>query len=75
MDRRNLGKVLVIIGIIAGIAGLAFTAQSKSIVGPESSFMYNNPQWTINGYLIFGLGLAIILSGVVIWIFKKSRYQ
>lgn len=75
MDRRNLGKILVIIGIIAGIAGLAFTAQSKSIVGPESSFMYNNPQWTINGYLILGLGLAIIFSGVVIWIFKKSRYQ
>jgi hypothetical protein len=71
MDRRNLGKILVIVGIIAGIAGLAFTAQSKSIVGPESSFMYNNPQWTINGYVIFGVGLAIIFSGVVIWIFRN----
>jgi hypothetical protein len=75
MDRRNLGKMLVIIGILASIAGLAFTAQSKSIVGPESSFMYNNRQWTINGYLIFGLGLAIIFSGVVIWISKKLSYQ
>jgi hypothetical protein len=71
MDKRNLGKILVIVGIIAGIAGLAFTAQSKSIVGPESSFMYNNPQWTINGYVIFGVGLAIIFSGVVIWIFRN----
>ena len=71
MDRRNLGKILVIVGIIAGIEGLAFTAQSKSIVGPESSFMYNNPQWTINGYVIFGVGLAIIFSGVVIWIFRN----
>jgi hypothetical protein len=71
MDRRNLGKILVIVGIIAGIVGLAFTAQSKSIVGPESSFMYNNPQWTINGYVIFGVGLAIIFSGVVIWIFRN----
>ena len=75
MDRRNIGKMLVIIGILASIAGLAFTAQSKSIVGPESSFMYNNPQWTINGYLIFGLGLAIIFSGVVIWISRKLSYQ
>lgn len=75
MDRRNLGKILVIVGIIAGIAGLAFTAQSKSIVGPESSFMYNNPQWTINGYVIFGVGLAIIFSGVVIWIFRNLGYQ
>ena len=71
MDKRNLGKILVIVGIIAGIVGLAFTAQSKSIVGPESSFMYNNPQWTINGYVIFGVGLAIIFSGVVIWIFRN----
>ena len=71
MDRRNLGKILVIVGIIAGIAGLAFTAQSKSIVGPESSFMYNNPQWTINGYVILGVSLAIIFSGVVIWIFRN----
>lgn len=75
MDRRNFGKILVIVGIIAGIAGLAFTAQSKSIVGPESSFMYNNPQWTINGYVIFGVGLAIIFSGVVIWIFRNLGYQ
>ena len=75
MDRRILGKMLVIIGTLAGIAGLAFTAQSKSIVGPESSFMYNSPQWTINGYLIFGLGLAIILSGVIIWISRKLSYQ
>jgi Zn-dependent protease with chaperone function len=75
MDRRNLGKILVIIGIIAGIAGLAFTAQSKSIVGPESSFMYNNPQWSINGYIIFGVGLAIIFSGVVIWISRKLSYR
>jgi Zn-dependent protease with chaperone function len=75
MDRRNLGKMLIIIGIIAGIAGLAFTAQSKSIVGPESSFMYNSPQWTTNGYLIFGLGVAIIFSGIVIWISRKLSYQ
>lgn len=75
MDRRNLGKILVIIGILVGTAGLAFMAQSKSIVGPESSLMYNNPQWTINGYVIFGIGLAIIFSGVVIWISRKFSRQ
>lgn len=75
MDRRNLGKLLVIIGILVGTAGLAFMAQSNSIVGPESSFMYNNSQWTINGYVIFGIGLAIIFSGVVIWISRKLSRQ
>ena len=71
MDRRDLGKILTIIGILVGTAGLVFTAQSKSIVGPESSFMYKNPQWTINGYVILGVSLAIIFSGVVIWISKR----
>ncbi|MGA9167049.1 MAG: hypothetical protein WB053_06665 [Nitrososphaeraceae archaeon] len=71
MDRKNLGKILIIIGILAGTAGLVFTAQSKSIVGPESSFMYENPQWTINGYVVFGVSLAIIFSGVVILISKR----
>ena len=71
MDRKNLGKILIIIGILAGTAGLVFTAQSKSLVGPQSSFMYSNPEWTINGFLILGVGLLILFSGIVIWSYKK----
>jgi len=43
-------KIIVeIIGIALILAGLLFTAQSKSLLGPQSSFMYNNPSWTLNG--------------------------
>jgi hypothetical protein len=48
-----------------------FTAQSKSLVGPQSSFMYSNPEWTINGFMILGVGLAVLFSGIVIWIYTK----
>lgn len=63
---KNTGKYLIIIGIIMIIAGLIFTLQSNSIVGPSSSFMYQNPEWTINGYIIIAIGTIIIIFGIVI---------
>jgi hypothetical protein len=63
--------MLIVIGTLSTIAGLMFTAQSKSLVGPQSSFMYSNPEWTINGFMILGVGLAVLFSGIVIWIYTK----
>jgi hypothetical protein len=63
--------MLIVIGTLSTIAGLMFTAQSKSLVGPQSSFMYSNPEWTINGFKILGVGLAVLFSGIVIWIYTK----
>ena len=40
---------------------------AKSIVGPSSSFMYQNPEWTINGYVIIAIGTIISVFGIVIW--------
>jgi hypothetical protein len=67
-----IGKILFVVGALSTIAGLIFTAQSKSLVGPQSSFMYNNPEWTANGFVILGVGLAILFSGTVIWIYRNS---
>ena len=69
--KRHLSKILIVIGIFFIMAGLVFTAQSKSLVGPQSSFMYSNPEWTINGFLILGVGLVILFFGIVIWSYKK----
>jgi len=64
------GKTLLIIGIIVVIFGFIFHLQGQSIVGPESSFMYSNPDWITYGIgmIIFG----IIISSVGIIIFKKN---
>jgi len=46
-------KILIeIIGMALVLAGLIFTAQSKELLGPPNSFMYSNPSWTINGFMI-----------------------
>ena len=59
-------KTLAIIGIIIGIFGVIFHLQGQSIVGPESSFMYANPEWVSYGLQIMILGIIIFSAGFVI---------
>lgn len=67
----NFSRPLIIIGSIIIAFGILFTAQSQSLVGPESSFMYRNPEWTINGSIIAGIGVAIIVIGIVIGVKRR----
>jgi len=64
---KKTGKYIIIIGLILIIAGIVFTMQSKSIVGPSSSFMYQNPEWTVNGYVIIVIGTIMSVFGIVVW--------
>lgn len=58
------GKIVIITGIIILIMGMIFHLQGQSIVGPESSFMYSNPQWVTYGIEIAILGGVILAVGV-----------
>ena len=60
------GKTIVIIGIIIGIFGLIFHLQGQSIVGPETSFMYANPEWVSYGLQIMIVGIVVLSIGYVI---------
>jgi hypothetical protein len=55
-------KALIIIGLVIIILGVIFLLQSKSSLGPSTSFMYSNPEWTVNGYIIIAVG--VIVTGV-----------
>jgi hypothetical protein len=55
-------KALIIIGLVIIILGVIFLLQSKSSFGPSTSFMYSNPEWTVNGYIIIAVG--VIVTGV-----------
>ena len=66
----KIGKIVVIFGFIVGIFGLIFHLQGQSIVGPESSFMYSNPDWITYGIQIIILGA--ITSGLGIMILKRN---
>ena len=63
--------LIIGIGIITFIFGLIFDLQGQSIVGPESSFMYANPDWITYGIEIMILGIIVIGIGITLQILKK----
>jgi len=73
MSYTRYGKYPLIVGIILVAAGILFTMQSNSVVGPSTSFMYDNPEWTSNGFIIIVIGVFLILIGFTAIQLKKHR--
>ena len=67
MKFRYIGKAVTLIGLVMVVLGVIFILQSKSVVGPTSSFMYSNSEWTINGYIFVTTGIIISVLGVLLW--------
>ena len=59
----KLSLIIIIIGLITLFLGVVFYFQSISIVGPTQSFMYSNPDWSTNGFIIISMGLSLVLIG------------
>ena len=68
----KLGTLLAAIGGIIIAIGTIFHFQGHSIIGPESSFMYSNPDWITYGLQIIIVGIIIIFSGIVLIIIKRN---
>jgi uncharacterized membrane protein YidH (DUF202 family) len=66
------GVPLIIIGIIILIFGLIFHLQGQSVIGPESSFMYSNPDWVTYGIQIAIVGIIIVGTGIGVSIIKRN---
>jgi len=66
-------KILLAIGLVITVLGIIFTLQSESIVGPTSSFMYSNPSWTINGYIIISIGIGVIIVSAIARYYYSSK--
>jgi hypothetical protein len=66
-------KALIIIGLVIIILGIIFLLQSKSSLGPPTSFMYSNPEWTVNGYIIIAVGVIVTGVGVITRLFSKKH--
>jgi len=54
---------IIISGIIVMIFGVIFQFQGQGMIGPDSSFMYQNQNWIDNGIYIGMVGVIIILIG------------
>ena len=57
---------IVILGVILVIFGIIFSFQGQGMVGPESSFMYENQEWIDNGIFISMIGVILILIGYIV---------
>jgi hypothetical protein len=69
-------KILIeIIGTALVLAGLIFTAQSKALLGPQSSFMFNNPSWTINGFMFIIAGIIILILDIILRIICRYKLK
>jgi uncharacterized membrane protein len=71
MIRVKSWILITIVGIIILIFGIIFHFQGHGVVGPESSFMYMNPEWITYGQQIAILG--IVVSGIGITLFVRTR--
>ena len=65
-------KAVIITGIGIMIMGVIFHLQGQSIVGPESSFMYSNPQWVTYGIQIIIAGGIILVIGIGLNFIKRN---
>jgi hypothetical protein len=66
MKVKSIGRALPVVGSVIIIIGILFTLQSLSIVGPSSSFMYRNQDWTVNGGVAISIGISILVLGVAL---------
>jgi hypothetical protein len=65
-------KILILTGIGIMIMGIVFHLQGQAIVGPESSFMYANPQWITYGMQIVIVGCIILATGTGLNFIKRN---
>ncbi|MHA7646862.1 hypothetical protein [Nitrosopumilus sp. S4] len=68
----KLENLPIVIGIVIGVMGTIFHLQGYGVVGPETSFMYYNPDWISYGMQIAIVGVIIIGTGIGIRYYKKS---
>ncbi len=68
----KISSPIIIIGLIVIIAGIIFHLQGQAIVGPESSFMYSNPDWITYGQQIAIAGILITGFAIALKISKKG---
>ncbi len=68
----RVGRLIIIAGVIVLIFGIIFHLQGQGVVGPESSFMYSNPEWITYGQEIAIIGIIILGIGIGLTVSKRA---
>lgn len=67
--------IIELIGIALVLTGVIFTAQSKAVLGPPSSFMYSNPSWTINGFMFIIAGVIVLILDIIFRTVYRHKFK
>ena len=70
---KKLPISIIVIGVIVLLFGIIFHLQGQGIVGPQESFMYENPNWITYGQQIAVIGILIIGVGIVVKIYLVKK--
>ncbi|HET6641261.1 MAG TPA: hypothetical protein VFG77_06625 [Nitrososphaeraceae archaeon] len=70
--KKLSNSIMLIGGIIIGL-GLVFISQSSSLLGPSSSFMYNNADWTTYGSTVVAIGIVVCSIGLLTRYARRSQ--
>jgi hypothetical protein len=70
----NLPFSLIIVGSIILVFGIIFHFQGQGIVGPQESFMYENPSWITYGLQIAIIGILIVIGGIGVKIYFTKKH-
>jgi len=62
----KVGKAVAITGTTMLIFGIISHLQGQSVVGPDTSFRYSNPEWVTYGTEIATIGIILITIGIII---------
>jgi len=68
---RPVPVLLALVGVLLVLAGFVFVLQGMGIVGPDSSFMFNNPTWIYQGVAVMAVGLLALGGGL--YLSRKQR--
>jgi len=68
----RISTPVIIAGAIMFVAGIIFHFQGQGLVGPESSFMYSNPEWITYGQEIAIIGIIVLGIGIALTISKRA---
>ena len=68
---RPVPMLLALVGVLLVLAGFVFALQGMGIVGPDSSFMFNNPTWIYQGVAVMAVGLLALGGGL--YLSRKQR--
>ena len=68
----KVGRIVTSAGLVITVFGIIFHLQGLAVVGPESSFMYSNPDWITYGIQVAVTGAVVFGTGVVLMFLRRN---